>query len=82
MARAGLAAALVVVIFAGCGGETPKGARAQQGNIAILNLRGTPYQMGLQHGEPPVPQLAYIGFSLDALVGRPGATAPAPASVP
>ena len=52
MARAGLAAALVVVIFAGCGGE------------------------------PPVPQLAYVGFSLDALLGRPGATAPAPASVP
>jgi len=33
-------------------------------------------------GEPPVPQLPCIGFSLDALLGLPDAPAPSPATVP
>jgi hypothetical protein len=58
MGRTAVAAAVVVLAVLGCGGDAPTGARAQQGNVVILNLRGTPYQMGLQHGELMAPELA------------------------
>lgn len=58
MCRTGVAAALVLVLLGGCGSEAPRGARSQQGNLVVLNLRGTPYQMGLQHGELMAPELA------------------------
>jgi hypothetical protein len=58
MARWGVVFVLALVVGAGCGSDPPTGARSQQGNIVILNLRGTPYQMGVQHGELMAPELA------------------------
>ena len=58
MARMGFAALVLALVLTGCGSDAPTGARSQQGTVTILNLRGTPYQMGVQHGELMAAELA------------------------
>jgi hypothetical protein len=46
--------ACLAVLLTACGeesGDPPTGSVEKRGDIAVLRLEGTPYQMGLQHGE-------------------------------
>lgn len=46
--------ACLALLLSACGeegGDSPTGSVEKRGNITVLRLEGTPYQMGLQHGE-------------------------------
>jgi hypothetical protein len=46
--------ACLMVLLSACGeegGSAPTGSVEKRGDITVLRLEGTPYQMGLQHGE-------------------------------
>ena len=54
-----LLASACLVALVGCESPpSPSGARAERGHIHLLFLEGTPYEMGLQHGELMAEELA------------------------
>jgi len=70
------------------GEDAPPDAFDNYGTIAnngcIYSIVFAPKQrvMWVAAGEPPVPLHKYVGFSLDELLGLPGAKAPEPAELP